>query len=320
MSEEHIEPIKSDGEPKRYSRRRFLMAGGAVGAAAVAGAAGGATFVRGGAPTPEVKPSESRRFENKVVLITGATSGIGRSAAKMFAAEGGKVGFCGRRENLGKQVEEEIRASGGEATYMRADVRNEDDVKGFVDAIAAKYGGLDTCFNNAGITVEKPIHEYSADEWDDVISTNLRGSFLALKYEVPHLQERGGGTVVVTSSSNAIATTENRAAYTASKHGLVGMVQSAAHDYADDNIRINTLIPGTTDTELVRRSAGAMDVPDAVWDVMAANWAKSHVPGLKRMATPDEIAIFALALASSDFPYLTASQMVIDGGKTAYSG
>jgi NAD(P)-dependent dehydrogenase (short-subunit alcohol dehydrogenase family) len=96
------------------------------------------------------------------------------------------------------------------------------------------------------------------------------------------------------------------------------MVQSAAHDYAAHNIRINALIPGTTDTALVRRAAGAMNVPDPVWRAMAAHWGKSNVPGLQRMATPDEIAVFALALASDDFPYMTASQMVIDGGKTAH--
>ncbi|MFD1048574.1 SDR family oxidoreductase [Kibdelosporangium lantanae] len=125
---------------------------------------------------------------------------------------------------------------------------------------------------------------------------------------------------MVTSSSNAIATTENRSAYSAAKRGLIGMIQSAAHDYADKGIRINALIPGTTNTELVRRVAGAMNLPDAVWSAMAATFAKSSVPGLKRMATPDEIATFALALASDDFPYMTGSQMVIDGGKTAHAG
>ncbi|HWD84048.1 MAG TPA: SDR family oxidoreductase, partial [Kribbella sp.] len=166
----------------------------------------------------------------------------------------------------------------------------------------------------------RPLHEYTTAEWDDVTNTNLRGNFLALKYEVPHLLKRGGGTVVVTSSSNAISTTEKRSAYTATKRGLVGLVQSAAHDYAARGIRINTLVPGTTNTELVRRLAGMMNVPDPVWNALAANWGKSHVHGLQRMATPNEIAVFALALASDDFPYLTASQLVIDGGKTAYAG
>ncbi len=236
-----------------------------------------------------------------------------------FAAEGGKVGFCGRREKLGHDVEQEIRSQGGEATYVRADVRVEAEVKTFVDQIAARYGGLNVAFNNAGITLEKALHEYSSREWDDVVNTNLRGVFLAMKYEVPYMLAGGGGTIVVTPSSNAIATTERRSAYTAGKRGLVGLVQSAALDYAQKNIRVNALVPGTTDTALVRRAAGMENVPDAIWEVAARQWAKSHVPGLERMATPEEIA-FALVLASEEHPYMTGSQMVIDGGKTAHAG
>jgi hypothetical protein len=271
-------------------------------------------------PAASSSAAEKRRFENKVVIVTGATSGIGRAAALAFAAEGGKVGFCGRRENLGHDVEREIRSKGGEATYVRADVRVEADVKAFVDKIATRYGGLHVAFNNAGITLEKPLHEYNPQEWDDVQNTNLRGVFLAMKYEIPYMLVGGGGNIVVTSSSNAIATTDKRSAYTASKRGLVGLVQSAALDYAQKNIRVNALVPGTTDTALVRRSAGMENVPDAVWEIAARQWAKSHVPGLERMATPEEIAAFALVLASDDHPYMTGSQMVIDGGKTAHAG
>src|SRR5882757_2577119 len=257
-----------------------------------------------------------RRFHNKVVLITGATSGIGRAAAVQFAQEGGKVGFCGRRENLGHEVEREIQSHGGEATYIRADVRNEEDVKTFVDRVAQKYGRLDVALNNAGITIEKALHEYSSQEWDDVLGTNLRGVFLAMKYEIPHMLANGGGNIVVTSSSNALATDEKKSAYTSSKRGLVGLVQSAALDYAQKGIRINALIPGTTDTGLVRKAAHMENIPDALWEIAINHWVKSHVP-MGRMAQPEEIAAFALALASDDFPYMTGAQMVIDGGKTA---
>ncbi len=264
--------------------------------------------------------SGRQRFLNKVIIITGATSGIGRAAALQFAAEGGKVGFCGRRENLGAQVEAEIKSRGAEGMYIRADVRKESDVKAFVDRVVQQSGRLDVAFNNAGITLEKPLHEYTSEEWDDVLHTNLRGAFLAMKYEIPYMLANGGGNIVVTSSSNAIATTEKRSAYTSSKRGLVGLVQCAALDYAEKGIRINALIPGTTDTQLVRRAAGMENVPDAAWELLAAQWAKSHVPGLGRMAKPEEIAAFALALASDDFPYMTGAQMVMDGGKTAHAG
>ncbi|GAB2918627.1 hypothetical protein GCM10027280_02050 [Micromonospora polyrhachis] len=303
-----------------YSRRRLIGTGVAgVGAGAVAGLVGGVVLGRT-APSPEIHPGANQRFAGKVVLITGATSGIGRAAALQYAAEGGQVGFCGRRENLGRDVERQIRAAGGEATYVRADVRDESQVRQFVDTVAERYGGLDVCFNNAGITVQKPLHEYTANEWDDVLATNLRGVFLALKFQIPHLRRRGGGAVLVTSSSNAISTSGGKAAYAASKRALVGLVQSAAHDYAAENIRINALLPGTTKTDFVRRLAGAADLPDVAWDVMAAQFGKSSVPGVGRLATAEEVAAFAVALTSGDFPYATGAQMVLDGGKTAYAG
>jgi NAD(P)-dependent dehydrogenase (short-subunit alcohol dehydrogenase family) len=265
-------------------------------------------------------PGNRRRFEGKVIAITGATSGIGRAAAEAFAAEGGRVAFCGRREALGQEVQDRIRAAGGTATYIKADVMVEEQVKAFVDRAVGTYGRLDVAFNNAGITLEKPLHEYSSEEWDRVNNTNVRGVFLAMKYEIPHMLEGGGGNILVTSSSTAIATAAHRSAYSASKRALVGLMQSAALDYGTKGIRVNALLPGTTDTELVRNVAGMQSMPDALWELGAHQWAKSHVAGLQRMATPEEIAAFALVLASDDHAYLTGAQMVIDGGQTARAG
>jgi NAD(P)-dependent dehydrogenase (short-subunit alcohol dehydrogenase family) len=309
---EHEE--QSSSEKLKISRRGALglVSGGVAGSLLTA-------VVEKAQPQARLGVPHKKRFEGKVVLITGATSGIGRAAALAFAAEGGKVAFCGRRENLGRQVESEIKAHGGDAAYIRADVRDERSVKEFVDRAVHQYGPLNVAFNNAGITLEKHLHEYSSAEWDDILATNLRGVFLAMKYEVPYMLANGGGSIVVTSSSNAIATTEKRSAYTASKRGLVGLVQSAALDYVGKGIRINALIPGTTDTELVRRVAHMENAPDALWEEASGVWASSHVP-MKRLATAEEIAAFALALASDDFPYMTGAQMVIDGGKTAQAG
>jgi NAD(P)-dependent dehydrogenase (short-subunit alcohol dehydrogenase family) len=284
-------------------------------AAAVAGSLAGCSRPTGAATQAEAQAR--RRFENKVVLITGATSGIGRAAAIQFAAEGGKVSFCGRRENLGHEVENLIRSKGGEATYIRADVRDESQVKAFVDQTVHKYGRLNVALNNAGITLEKPVHEFTSAEWDDIHNTNLRGAFLSIKYEIPYMLQSGGGNIVVTSSSNAIATTAGRSAYAASKRGLVALVQGTALDYVSKGIRVNALLPGTTDTALVRKDVGMENVPDAVYEAAVAVWAKAHVPE-GRLAKPEEIAAFALALASDDFPFMTGAQMVIDGGKTAH--
>ncbi|MEU0544445.1 SDR family NAD(P)-dependent oxidoreductase [Nocardia sp. NPDC005978] len=302
--------------------RRRLLGRAAVASGVLAGAAAGlAGGVALGADSnaPRYGPAARQRFTGKTVLITGGTSGIGAAAARLFAAEGARVAFCGRRVERGQSVEREIRAAGGEATFVRADVLVESDIRDFVDTTARIYGGLHVAFNNAGITIQKKLHEYDADEFDRVVNTNLRGAFLSIKYQVPHLIRAGGGAIVVTSSSNAIATDTGKGAYTASKRGLAGLVQAAALDYAADGIRVNTLIPGTTDTELVRRAAGMESLPDAAWQVFMKQWASSNVPGLGRIATPEEIAAFALTLASDEHPYLTGAQLVIDGGKTAHA-
>ncbi|MBV9561568.1 MAG: SDR family oxidoreductase [Bradyrhizobium sp.] len=301
-------------------KRRHLIGGAALGVTmgALGGLAGGVALADG-AKLPQQKPSGKRRFENKVVLVTGGTSGIGRAASLMFAAEGGKVAFCGRNVERGKQVQDEIGEAGGEAVFIRADVRNESEVKALVDRTIETYGKLDVAFNNAGISIEKPLHEYAASEFDDVLNTDLRGVFLAMKYQIPHMLARGG-SILVTSSSNAIATTAKRSAYSAAKRGLVGLVQAAALDYAQHGIRVNALIPGTTDTPFIRRLSGMENLPDAAWHVAVSQWAKTHVPGMQRVATAEEIAAFAVTLASDDHPYTTGGQFVIDGGKTAQAG
>jgi NAD(P)-dependent dehydrogenase (short-subunit alcohol dehydrogenase family) len=299
------------------SSRRWIIGSGTLSAAAglIAG-----VFIATPPKAAPIPPKPGRRrFEDKVVAITGATSGIGRAAALQFAAEGGKVAFCGRREALGAELERQIRQAGGEATYIKADVLVEDEVKAFIDRTVATYGRLDVAFNNAGITIEKPLHDYTAEEWDRVIHTNLRGTFLALKYEIPHMLKTGGA-IVVTASSNAIATTAKRSAYTASKRGLVGLVQSAALDYAAQGIRINTLIPGTTDTEFLRKASGSENLPEPIFRIGLTQWLKTNAPPIARLATAEEVAAAALTLASDEHPFMTGAQLVLDGGKTAKAG
>ncbi|MFD4353237.1 SDR family NAD(P)-dependent oxidoreductase [Nocardia sp. NPDC058518] len=306
------------GSAKSTNRRGMLgmMAGGlAVGAAAGLGSG----IAVGSGANPPALPGRTERFAGKSVQITGATSGIGAAAARLFAAEGARVAFCGRRIDRGRAVEAQIRAAGGEATYIQADVRDEQQVRAFVDGAADKYGGLDVAFDNAGITIQRKLHEYTAEEFDLVLGTNLRGTFLSMKYQVPHMIRGGGGVIVVTSSSNALATDAGKGAYTASKRALVGLVQSAALDYAADGIRVNTLIPGTTDTDLVRALSPIGGLPDDAYRVAMKQWASSNVAGMGRLATPEEIAAFALTLASPEHPYLTGAQLVIDGGKTAHA-
>jgi hypothetical protein len=141
-----------------------------------------------------------------------------------------------------------------------------------------------------------------------------------MKYEIPVMLTNEGGTIVVSSSSNAIATQAKRSAYAASKRGLIGLVQAAALEYGPRNIRVNAMLPGTTDTPLVRRVAGLENVPDAAWHAAAAEWAKNNIAGLQRMANPEEIAEFALMIASDEYPFLNGAELVIDGGKTSQGG
>ncbi|MDY6902559.1 MAG: SDR family NAD(P)-dependent oxidoreductase, partial [Cyanobacteriota bacterium] len=181
------------------SRRQILTGLGAAGVAA------GAIYTKNAVKAEEKNPvapeptsqSPGAKFADKVVLITGATSGIGEETAKSFAQQGAKVFFCGRRENLGKRVEQQIRDAGGEATYMKADVRKAEEVKAFVDVCVAKYGQLDIAFNNAGVDYPpQPIADTKVEEFDDLMNTNARGVFLGMKYQIPYMLKAGSGAII----------------------------------------------------------------------------------------------------------------------------
>lgn len=318
MSDQHQDAAET-AQPNRRMGRRAVVVGAAAAGVAVAGAAGVAAGRLTSAPGPRMSPAPApgRRFADKVVLITGATSGIGRAAAVAFAAEGAKVGFCGRREELGRQVEKEIRAAGDEATYLRADVRAEDQVSRFANGVASRYGRLDVVFSNAGIHHISPLHETTTAQWDDILNTNLRGAYFALKHTIPHLLSAGGGSIVLTSSINALAVRPGYSAYGASKHALIGLMQTAALDYGAKGIRVNAVLPGLVDTELARTVSGNERTPDALYNAGLAVIARSRAPAAGRVGTPEEIAALVLDIASDRYPYMTGSAQVIDGGATA---
>jgi NAD(P)-dependent dehydrogenase (short-subunit alcohol dehydrogenase family) len=282
------------------SLTRRAVLGGAAGLTALAATTGSAAAAPAGARGV---------FHGKVVAITGATSGIGREAALLFAAAGAKVGFCGRREEEGRQVEREIRRAGGDAVYLRADVRIPEQVQAFVDGVARRYGRLDIAFNNAGIHLGKPLHETTVEEWDDVHLTNARGVFLAIRYEVPHLLRAGGGVIICTASTQAEHTRPGHSAYTASKRAVQGIARAAALDYGAHGIRVLSIDPGTTDTRLVRPPG----IPDELWAQFKEAWGPLNVHGLPRMAEAKEIATAVVALAKPDFGYLSGTSILVDG-------
>jgi NAD(P)-dependent dehydrogenase (short-subunit alcohol dehydrogenase family) len=205
-------------------------------------------------------------------------------------------------------VEREIRRAGGEATYVRADVRDPAQVQSFVDGVARKYGRLDVAFNNAGIHLGKPLHEITVAEWDDVHLTNARGHVRHLVLD--REEHAAGGVIICTASSQAGHTRPGHSAYTASKRAVEGIVRAAALDYGARGIRVLAVDPGTTDTRLVRPPG----IPDDAWAQFKKAWGPLNVHGLPRMAEAPEIAKAVVALATPDFGYLTGTEILVDGG------
>jgi NAD(P)-dependent dehydrogenase (short-subunit alcohol dehydrogenase family) len=307
MSERTTKPGENKNEINT-TRRNFLGKGLlGLGALAFAGNAFGQTR------TP-VEPkadgvNKNGRFIGKVVLITGATSGIGEATAYAFAKEGAKVFFCGRRENLGRQVEAKIKNFGGEATYFRADVRNEAEVRNFVDACVKKYGKIDVAFNNAGIEAPpRSIAELSYEEWDNVMRTNIAAVFLSMKYEIPHLLKNGGGAIINTASVGGNVGFASIAPYGSSKAGVIQLSRVAAMELTDKNIRVNSISPGAVDTPMLRRAL-------ASWGAKIEDTAAGYP--VKRLATAEEMARAVMFLASEEASIVVGTDFDVTGGYLA---
>ncbi|MEU1621643.1 SDR family oxidoreductase [Streptomyces sp. NPDC005722] len=259
------------------------------------------------------------RFAGKVILITGATSGMGWATAERVAGEGGKLVLAARGREVGEALVADIRAAGGEAVFVRADVTVEADVAEAVQVAVGHYGRLDGAFNNAGApTADGPVTEIDSSAWHADMAVNLTSVFYALKYEIPALRESGGGAILNNASVCGVAAYPNRASYNAAKHGVIGLTQSAALDAALAGIRVNALITGGVDTPLSR--ALALTDPNLTDPDMSPedSWRTAEaMHPLGRMARPDEIAAFAAFLLSDETGFITGAALAIDGGMTA---
>ncbi|SOY64082.1 SDR family oxidoreductase [Cupriavidus taiwanensis] len=242
----------------------------------------------------------------KVAIITGASSGIGRAVAELFAAEGAKVVVGARRQGELDELVAHIRTAGGEAAALAGDVRAEDYAKALVALAVQQYGRLDIAFNNAGTLGESgPSTEVSETGWNDTLAVNLTGSFLGAKHQIAQMLKNGGGSVIFTSTFvGHTCAFPGVAAYAASKAGLIGLTQTLATEFGAQGIRVNSLLPGAVDTAMYRSMNNTAESQAFV--------TKLHA--LKRVATPEELARSVLYLASDDSAFVTGTASLVDGG------
>jgi len=247
----------------------------------------------------------AKRLDQKSAVVTGATKGLGRSIASVFASEGARVLVVGRDEQGGAKTVNAIQEVGGSASFFKADVSCRQDVEAMVSAAADRQGGIDILCSNAGIFPSARIDEMTEQEWDTVHAVNLKGTFFAVQACLPHMKKRKAGRIVLTSSiTGPITGYPGWAHYGATKAGMLGFMRTVAIELAKDNITVNAVMPGNIMTE------GLDDVGDDYLERM-----KQCIP-MARLGDPEDIGYAALFLASSEAKYITGQTLVVDGGQT----
>ena len=246
------------------------------------------------------------RLTGRIAIITGASSGIGRATAKLFAAEGASLVVAARRQPELDSLVAEIVAQGGRAVALAGDVRSEAFAKALVDLALHRYGRLDIAFNNAGTIGETgPTTDISEAGWTDALATNLTSAFLGAKNQIPLMLKGGGGSLIFTSTFiGHTCAFPGVAAYAASKSGLIGLTQALAAEYGPKGLRVNAILPGAVDTPMYR----------AMNDTDASQAFITGLHALKRVSTPEELARSVLYLASDDSSFVTGTASLVDGG------
>ena len=253
----------------------------------------------------------SRALEGKVVLVTGAGSGIGRASAHRIAAAGAHVVVSDINAEQGQAVLAEIVAESGQASFLRADVGVESDVATLIEAIVARHGRIDGAFNNAGIVqTGKRLHEVTTEEWDRAIRVDLSGVFWCIKYQVLAMLETGGGRIVNTASSLGQVAIANASEYVAAKHGVMGLTRAAAADYGAEGIRVNAILPGIIQTPVIDALAQNPD-----FKAFLVKLRDRHPIG--RFGQPGEIGDAAVWLLSDQSSFVNGAGIPVDGGYLA---
>jgi NAD(P)-dependent dehydrogenase (short-subunit alcohol dehydrogenase family) len=256
-------------------------------------------------------------LDGKVAIVTGSTRGIGEATARLLAKEGAVSIITGRTEDAGQKVAQEIVSSGAKAEYFNLDVTNEQNVKDVIDSVHTKYGSVDILVNNAGILgLNKPTHEYTKEEWEDVFRVNVTGPFLCTKYVVPYMKREKGGNIVYISSIYGIVGAPDVPAYHATKAAIRIMAKIDALMYTKDNIRVNSIHPGYIKTSMVdnfieKQSKKTGASVDEIKENLGTMQPIGHI------GEPIDIAYGVLYLVSKESKFIIGSELVIDGGYTA---
>ena len=245
----------------------------------------------------------------KVAIVTGASAGIGRAAAVALAAEGAAVVIADVDDTRGEQVAAEINDKGGKARFIHADMSDDAQVEAMVSQTVEEFGGLDLAFNNAGIEgTPAPTHECTPENWQRTLAVNLTGVWSCMRHEIPRMLERGGGSIVNCASVAGLVGFTSIPAYTASKHGVVGLTKTAALEYAEAGLRVNAVCPGVINTEMVERFTGGQDDAETAMIAMEP---------IGRMGRPEEIADAVVWLCSDRSSFTTGQAIAVDGGFVA---
>ena len=253
----------------------------------------------------------SNFFSGKIVLVTGGTSGIGKAAALAFARKGSTVIICGRDSKTGEMITKEIQHLNGMSEFVEADISDSKQVDTLFSQIREKYKRLDCAFNAAGTEAEvAPLALQTEIHFNEMVSVDLKGTWLCMKNEIQIMQDHGKGTIVNCSSMAGLRGSQGSSIYSACKHGIIGLTKSAALEYVDCNIRINSVCPGIIQTPGLDRTFSK--VPGFSFEDVK-QWGMSQIP-MKRFGQPEEVAMAVLWLCSDESSYLTGHSLIIDGG------